>query len=77
MNDRQVRDEVMTLLLAGHETTANTLTWTWYLLSHVFVKDIGDQYRIRIGAIIAHTFDNDNQIWGPFDTEKRKPAGRC
>jgi cytochrome P450 len=29
MNDRQVRDEVMTLLLAGHETTANTLTWTW------------------------------------------------
>ncbi len=33
MNDQQVRDEVMTLLLAGHETTANTLTWTWYLLS--------------------------------------------
>lgn len=33
MNDRQVRDEVMTLLLAGHETTANTLAWTWYLLS--------------------------------------------
>ncbi|HEY0753209.1 MAG TPA: cytochrome P450 [Ktedonobacteraceae bacterium] len=33
MNDRQVRDEVQTLLLAGHETTANTLTWTWYLLS--------------------------------------------
>jgi cytochrome P450 len=33
MNDRQARDEVMTLLLAGHETTANTLTWTWYLLS--------------------------------------------
>jgi cytochrome P450 len=33
MNDRQLRDEVMTLLLAGHETTANTLAWTWYLLS--------------------------------------------
>jgi cytochrome P450 len=33
MNDEQVRDEVMTLLLAGHETTANTLAWTWYLLS--------------------------------------------
>ena len=33
MNDRQLRDEVMTLLLAGHETTANALTWTWYLLS--------------------------------------------
>ncbi|GCE28980.1 hypothetical protein KDA_44640 [Dictyobacter alpinus] len=33
MNDQQVRDEVMTLLLAGHETTSATLTWTWYLLS--------------------------------------------
>jgi len=33
LSDRQVRDEVMTLLLAGHETTANTLTWTWYELA--------------------------------------------
>jgi cytochrome P450 len=33
MNDRQLRDEVMTLYLAGHETTAQTLTWSWYLLS--------------------------------------------
>ena len=33
MSDTQVRDEALTLFLAGHETTANTLTWTWYLLS--------------------------------------------
>jgi cytochrome P450 len=33
MSDEQVRDEAMTLLLAGHETTANALTWTFYLLS--------------------------------------------
>jgi cytochrome P450 len=32
MTDRQVRDESMTIFLAGHETTANALTWTWYLL---------------------------------------------
>ncbi len=32
MTDAQIRDEVMTLLLAGHETTANALTWTWYEL---------------------------------------------
>ncbi|MBL0211310.1 MAG: cytochrome P450 [Holophagaceae bacterium] len=32
-SDLQVRDETMTLFLAGHETTANALTWTWYLLS--------------------------------------------
>ena len=33
MNDLQLRDEAMTIFLAGHETTANALTWTWYLLS--------------------------------------------
>ena len=33
MSDRQLRDEAMTLLLAGHETTANLLTWAFYLLS--------------------------------------------
>jgi len=33
MNDRELRDEAMTLYLAGHETTALTLTWTWVLLS--------------------------------------------
>jgi cytochrome P450 len=33
MTDQQLRDEVMTIFLAGHETTANALTWTLYLLS--------------------------------------------
>jgi len=33
MTDRQLRDEVMTLFLAGHETTALTLSWAWYLLA--------------------------------------------
>ncbi len=33
MTDEQVRDEALTLFLAGHETGANALTWTWYLLS--------------------------------------------
>lgn len=33
MTDRQVRDEVMTLFMAGHETTAVSLSWTWYLLA--------------------------------------------
>jgi cytochrome P450 len=34
MTDRQLRDEAMTLFLAGHETTALTLSWAWHLLSN-------------------------------------------
>jgi cytochrome P450 len=33
MSDKQLREEAMTLYLAGHETTSLTLTWTWYLLA--------------------------------------------
>lgn len=33
MSDREVRDQLLTLFVAGHETTSNALTWTWYLLS--------------------------------------------
>ena len=43
MTDQQLRDEAITFLLAGHETTALSLTWTWYLLSqHPEV-----QYKLR------------------------------
>ena len=33
LSDAEIRDELMTFLLAGHETTVNALTWTWFLLS--------------------------------------------
>jgi len=33
MSDKQLRDEILTIFLAGHETTANALSWTWYLLA--------------------------------------------
>ena len=33
MSDQQIRDEALTVFLAGHETTAIALAWTWYLLS--------------------------------------------
>jgi cytochrome P450 len=33
MNDQQLRDEAMTIFLAGHETTAIPLSWTWWLLA--------------------------------------------
>src|SRR5260370_42310419 len=33
MTDREVGDETITLFMAGHETTASTLSWTWWLLA--------------------------------------------
>ena len=40
MSDEQIRDEVMTMFLAGHETTATALSWVWYLLGkHPDIKD--------------------------------------
>ena len=51
MDDRQLRDEVMTMLLAGHETTSLALSWTYYLLSrHPGVeRGIADE----VGQVIA------------------------
>jgi cytochrome P450 len=52
MADRQVRDEVVTLLLAGHETTALALSWTWYLLGkHPTVAgQVADEVRSVLGS---------------------------
>jgi len=52
MTDRQIRDEVMTLMLAGHETTANLLTWTCYLLTRhpSVVKKLRTELRTVLGG---------------------------
>lgn len=47
MTPRQLRDEIMTLFLAGHETTALTLSWTWYLLSQNPAADARLQEELR------------------------------
>jgi cytochrome P450 len=52
MSEQQLRDEMMTLFLAGHETTANALTWTWYLLSRhpeVEVKLLEELHSVLAG----------------------------
>ncbi len=51
MSDMQARDEAMTLFLAGHETTANALTWTWYLLSQH--PEVGNRLREEIDAVLG------------------------
>jgi cytochrome P450 len=52
MTDLQLRDEVMTLFLAGHETTANALAWTFFLLSNSPEVDarLGDEIRTVLGG---------------------------
>lgn len=53
MADRQVRDEAMTLFLAGHETTANLLTWTWFLLSEH--PDVEARVQAELDAVLGST----------------------
>lgn len=51
MDDQQVRDEVMSLLVAGHETTATTLSWMWYLLCQH--PEAVAQVQAEIDAVLA------------------------
>jgi len=51
MTDRQLRDEVMTLFLAGHETTANALTWTLHLLARNLVAE--DSLHAELRAVLG------------------------
>jgi len=50
MTDEQLRDEAMTIFLAGHETTANALAWTWYLLSQH--PDIEAKFHAEIDHVL-------------------------
>jgi len=49
MNNTQLRDEAMTIFLAGHETTANALSWTWYLLSQH--PEVEERFHQEIDAL--------------------------
>jgi len=55
MSDEQLRDECVTLILAGHETTAVALSWTWYLLSqnHEAEAKLHAELDARLGSRLA------------------------
>ena len=53
MSDEQLRDEVMTIFLAGHETTANALAWTWYLLSQH--SEVESKLHAEIDTVLENT----------------------
>jgi cytochrome P450 len=59
MNDKQIRDEALTLFLAGHETTANALMWAWYLLSQN--PAVADKFYEEVDRVLQDrlpTFDD-------------------
>ena len=51
MSHAQLCDEIITLLLASHETTANALAWTWYLLARHAPED--DRMRAELDAVLG------------------------
>ena len=51
MTNLQVRDEALTIFLAGHETTANGLAWTWYLLSQN--PDAEAKFHAELDSVLA------------------------
>jgi cytochrome P450 len=51
MDVQQIRDETMTIVLAGHETTANALTWTWWLLDRH--PAIAERVRAEIAEVLG------------------------
>ncbi|HEV2018727.1 MAG TPA: cytochrome P450 [Gemmatimonadaceae bacterium] len=53
MTNAQLRDEAMTIFLAGHETTANALSWTWYLLSRH--PDVEARFHREVDALGARS----------------------
>lgn len=65
LTDPQVRDEVMTLLLAGHETTANALTWTWYELARnpAALAGMEEELARVLGGRTATVDDLPNLPW--------------
>ena len=52
MTDKQLRDEVLTLFLAGHDTTALTLTWTLYLLAQN--PDVETKLRAELESVVGN-----------------------
>ncbi|MEM9073605.1 MAG: cytochrome P450 [Myxococcota bacterium] len=61
MSDQQLRDEMLTMILAGHETTAVALSWTWYLLSRhpLIARRLADEVDEVLGDRVPTAADLD------------------
>jgi cytochrome P450 len=91
MTDRQLRDEVITMLLAGHETTALALSWTIYLLGKHSVADarVNDELRHTLDghqitveeiprlSVLERTFTEAMRLFPPAWTIGREAVHEC
>jgi cytochrome P450 len=51
LSTREVRDQVVTMLMAGHETTAKSLTWTWWLIGQH--RDVAERARAEVDDVLS------------------------
>jgi cytochrome P450 len=65
MTDSQLHDEIMTIFLAGHETTSNALTWTFYLLSQH--PAIASRLYEEISTVLTKIDENSKQIFATVE----------
>ncbi len=88
MTAKEVRDEVVTIFMAGHETTAQALTWTWYLLAlHPAVEaKLHDEVRAVLDGRMPHyediarlrytrmVIEESMRLYPPAHTMAREPV---
>ena len=67
MSDQQLRDEIITLFVAGHETSANALNWTWYALAKN--PEIKSKLRAEVDRVLGDRLPN-------FEDLKKLPYTR-
>jgi cytochrome P450 len=74
MSEQQLRDEVMTLFIAGHETTANTLVWTFYLLAEN--PAVEAKLRAELDTLQGRTLTVDDLRALPYSEQVLKESMR-
>ncbi len=91
LNDKEIRDQLITFLLVGHETTANLLTWTFYLLTQhssaaervkIEVAKLPDQYAITPKASLdleytMRVYQESLRLYPPAWVQTRKSIKEC
>ena len=61
MTDQQIRDNVITMLIAGHETTSNAVTWTYYLISQH--PEVEQKMFEEIDSVLLKNMDGKKKIY--------------